>query len=128
MPNDLRVLVVDDRLVNRVVLSEIFIHLGCHVSVAEDGAQALCTLAVDHFDLICLDRVMPGLPGDEVAERLPAEQFVLAWSTDLSALPARFNGVLPKPISIAAAQVALERARDWRRRAHTRGKPSALAA
>ena len=128
MPNDLRVLVVDDLVVNRVVLSEIFIQLGCRVSVAEDGAQALSLLAVDHFDLICLDRHMPGLSGDEVAERLPAEQFVLAWSTDLSKLSARFNGTLPKPISIAAVQVAMNRARDWRRRAYTRGQAAALAA
>ncbi|HEY3948486.1 response regulator [Phenylobacterium sp.] len=125
MSNDLRVLVVDDHPVNRLVLSEILTYLGCCVCMAEDGAQALSSSTVDHFDLICLDRHMPGLSGDDVAERLPAEQFVLAWSTDLTDLPNRFNGVLPKPVSIAAAQVAMERAQDWRRRAYTRGSPAA---
>jgi CheY-like chemotaxis protein len=125
MTQDLRILVVDDRQVNRLVLSEIFTQLGGCVSVAEDGAQALAMAEVDHYDLICLDRQMPGLHGDQVAERLAAEQFVLAWASDLSGLPSRFNGVLPKPISIAAARVAMDRARDWRRRAYTRGAPAA---
>lgn len=114
MSNELRVLVVDDHPVNRRVLSEIFTHLGCGVSVAEDGAQALSTLSVDHFDLICLDRHMPGLSGDDVVQRLPADQFVLAWSTDSSDLPGRFNGALPKPISIAAAMEAMDQAYNRR--------------
>jgi CheY-like chemotaxis protein len=125
---ELRVLVVDDHPVNRLVLSEIFTHLGCEVCVAEDGTQALSLASVDRFDLICLDRHMPGLSGDEVAERLPAEQLVLAWSTDLCDLPDRFNGALPKPVSIAAAQVAMGRAADWRLRAPCRGQAAIRAA
>jgi CheY-like chemotaxis protein len=113
---DLRVLVVDDHPVNRLVLSELLKELGCEVSVAEDGAQALATTAGASFDLICLDRNMPGLSGDEVVERLPREQFVLAWSTDYDDLPARFNGVMSKPVSIAAVQSAMQRADAWRRR------------
>lgn len=117
MSNDLRVLVVDDHPVNRLVLSEIFRLLGCIVSVAEDGAQALSVSSVDHFDLICLDRNMPGLSGDEVAARLPGEQFVLAWSTDFVDLPERFNGTLDKPANLAAVQSAMMRAQVWRTRA-----------
>ena len=116
MSDGLRILVVDDHPVNRLVLTEIFTHLGGVVSVAEDGAQALSTSSVDHFDLVCLDRHMPGLSGDEVAARLPGEQFVLAWSTDLSDLPERFNGVLAKPVSLAAAELAMVRAQAWRTR------------
>lgn len=114
MSENLRVLVVDDHPVNRLVLTEIFVHFGCVVCVAEDGAQALSTSSVDHFDLICLDRHMPGLSGDEVAARLPSEQFVLAWSTDLTDLPDRFNGILCKPVTLDAAQTAVARAQAWR--------------
>jgi CheY-like chemotaxis protein len=114
MSDDLRILVVDDHPVNRLVLTEIFAHLGCVVSVAADGAQALSASRVEHFDLICLDRHMPGISGDEVASSLPAEQFVMAWSTDLTDLPDRFNGVLSKPVTLAAAQTAMERADAWR--------------
>ena len=114
MSADLRVLVVDDHPVNRLVLRELLSHLGCVVSAVEDGSQALSASSADHFDLVCLDRHMPGLSGDEVAERLPADQFVLAWSTDLADLPGRFNGTLSKPVTIAALQAALKRAEAWR--------------
>jgi CheY-like chemotaxis protein len=110
----LRILVVDDHPVNRLLLKEIFTHLGGVVSIAEDGMQALSILAVDHFDLICLDRHMPGMSGDEVVECLPRDQFVLAWSTDPCDLPARFNGTLAKPVSLAAARAAMTRAQAWR--------------
>jgi two-component system, sensor histidine kinase len=116
----LRVLVADDHPVNRLVMGELLSHLGCVVSLAEDGVQALSRSLVDRFDLICLDRHMPGLSGDEVAERLPAEQFVLAWSTDVSDLPKRYNGALSKPVSLPALQAALQRAGAWRE-ASTRG-------
>jgi len=110
----LRILVVDDHPVNRLVLTEIFTQLGCTVSAVEDGARALSASKVDAFDLICLDRHMPGLSGDEVVASLPAEQFVLAWSTDLSDLPPRFNGTLAKPVTLAAVQGAMARATRWR--------------
>ncbi|HEX3363740.1 response regulator [Phenylobacterium sp.] len=114
MSGGLRVLVVDDHPVNRLVLTEILAHLGCAVTTADDGAEALYASRVDHFDLICLDRHMPGLSGDDVAAALPADQFVLAWSTDLTDLPDRFNGALSKPVSIADVQRAVLRAAAWR--------------
>jgi len=114
LSDSLRILVVDDHPVNRLVLTEIFTQLGCAVSAAEDGAQALSRSNVEHFDLICLDRHMPGLTGDEVVAKLPPGQFVLAWSTDLSSLPVRFNGTLSKPVTLAAVQGAMERAVRWR--------------
>ena len=105
-------------------MTEVFTLLGCLVSVAEDGAQALSTSFVADFDLICLDRHMPGLSGDEVVGCLPAEQFVLAWSTDLSDLPQRFNGTLAKPISLASAQVAIACAQAWRARTQHGKRPA----
>jgi CheY-like chemotaxis protein len=112
----LRVLVVDDHPVNRLVLSEILTCLGCAVSTAENGDRALAALGPNGFDLVCLDRHMPGLSGDDVAAQLPPDQFVLAWSTDLTDLPERFNGALSKPVTVAAAEGALQRAQAWRAR------------
>lgn len=110
MNSGLRVLVVDDQRANRLVLAEIFTHLGCVVSTAEDGFQALAAASVDRFDLICLDRHMPGLSGDDVLSGLPHDQFVLAWSADPTDLPRRYDGALPKPVTMAAAQGALDQA------------------
>jgi CheY-like chemotaxis protein len=119
--SDLRVLVVDDHPINRLVMTEVLTQFGCVVSTAEDGAQALSAADVGRFDLICLDRQMPVMSGDEAVSHLAADQFVLAWSTDTSNLPARFNGALCKPVTMSAVQIALARAMAWRVRGLTSG-------
>lgn len=116
MSEPLRILVADDHPINRLVFRELFGELGCGVDVAEDGDQAILMAARGVFDLICLDRHMPGLSGDEVAAWLPADQFVLAWSTDLTDLPARFDGVLAKPLTAESAMRAMSSARARRDR------------
>lgn len=113
MSSKFRVLVVDDHAVNRRILTEIFSHLGCVVATAQDGLDALAAVSVEDFDLICLDRRMAGLSGDDVVHCLPYDRFVLAWSTEDSDLPARFNGVLAKPVTIAAAEAAMAQAIAW---------------
>jgi len=40
-------------------------------------------------------------------QQIPASQFVVAWSTDDVDVPARFDGFLDKPITIAAASEAI---------------------
>ena len=105
-----RVLVVDDNFHNRVVFREIFEHLGCAVNAVDCGEAALASLATNVYDLICLDRFMPGMSGDQLVARLPHDLFVVAWSTDPSNLPARYDAVLEKPISIPAAARIITRA------------------
>lgn len=107
-------LVVDDHPINRLVFREIFGHLDCAVHEADRGEEALLAAAIDGFDLICLDRHMPGLTGDEIAAQLPKDQFVVAWSTDLTDLPSRFNAVLAKPLTADSAARAIALARAWR--------------
>lgn len=102
-----RVLVVDDDHVNRLVGRDIFEHLGCSVEAVDNGAAALAAVAGNAYDLVCLDRWMPGLSGDEVAAQLPDHLFVVAWSTDPDGLPPWFDGVLSKPITISGAAAAL---------------------
>ena len=113
MSGDMRILVVDDHPLNRRILAELFEALGCSVATAECGLDALAASSVERFDLICLDRHMPGLSGDQVLAALPVDQFVLAWSTDLTDLPCRFNGTLAKPLTLAAAESAIARAIAW---------------
>lgn len=106
----LRVLVADDHPVNRLILAELFTQLGCEVWAVADGGGALEAAQRQIFDLICLDRHMPGLSGDEVAARLRPDQHVLAWTTDLRALPSWFDGILPKPVSLASVVAACQAA------------------
>lgn len=102
-----RVLVVDDHPVNRTIGAEVFQYLGCAVTTAANGYQALELMRQGTFDLVCLDRNMPGLSGDELVLQLPAHQFVAAWSTETTDLPARFDSTLSKPLSVAAAANAI---------------------
>lgn len=59
----LRVLVVEDNLVNQEVLRGYLDELGCVVTMADDGGSAL--LAVDEcpVDLVLMDCYMPGIDG-----------------------------------------------------------------
>ncbi len=63
----LRVLIVDDFELNRIVGEEILSAWNITVTHAEDGNKALKILEKESFDLILMDMQMPSLNGDEVA-------------------------------------------------------------
>lgn len=61
----LRVLLVEDNEINRLVATDMLTTGGHHVSVAVDGAQGVSMAAEDSFDLILMDISMPELDGVE---------------------------------------------------------------
>ncbi len=63
-------LVVDDNPENRDMLSRRLARRGYTVAVAEDGQQALTMIEAQHFDLVLLDIMMPGISGLEVLKIL----------------------------------------------------------
>ncbi len=65
----LRVLVVDDNVVNQEFAAEAVRRLGHFVTTAESGAEALEILARRTFDAVLLDVQMPGIDGLEVVRR-----------------------------------------------------------
>lgn len=69
-----RILVVDDNTSNRDLLFRRLCHDGHQVARADSGRRALEILAVEEFDLILLDLLMPDLNGYQVLERLKADQ------------------------------------------------------
>jgi adenylate cyclase len=69
-----RILVVDDNASNRDLLFRRLSHDGHQVTRADSGRRALEILAVDEFDLILLDLLMPELNGFQVLERLKADE------------------------------------------------------
>jgi two-component system sensor histidine kinase RpfC len=109
----LRVLVADDNPTNREVIGRILERGGHEAKLVHDGEQALDALEQGTFDLVLLDRNMPGLGGLEALqairlmtrgrERLP----VAILSADVTpearrdALEAGADGFLPKPIEVA---------------------------
>jgi len=106
----LRILAADDNPTNREVLGKILERGGHAATVVADGEDALDVLERESFDVVLLDRNMPGMGGMEALrairlltqarERLP----VAMLSADVTpeakreALEAGFDAFLPKPI------------------------------
>lgn len=66
----LKVLVVDDHVANRLLLSQQLEHLGHQVEVAADGSQALQLWHPGDFDLVITDCNMPVLNGYGLARKI----------------------------------------------------------
>ncbi len=66
----LSVLVADDNPTNREVLGKILERAGHGVTLAADGDLALDALEAGHFDIVLLDRNMPGLSGVETLQAI----------------------------------------------------------
>ena len=58
-----RILVVDDEELIRLLVTEILGRMGCEVTTAADGGEAVVVLNRESFDLIITDLVMPVLDG-----------------------------------------------------------------
>ena len=104
-----RVLVAEDNPVNQQVAQGMLENLGCRVTLAQDGQQALALARAQPFDLILLDLHMPVLDGLQAARQLralPQCQAVpiIALTAAVFAedrqrcLEAGMNGFVPKPI------------------------------
>jgi len=67
-----RVLVAEDNKINQVVISKMLEKLSCHVTLANDGKQAVDTykIAPDDFDIILMDCEMPKLDGYEATHAI----------------------------------------------------------
>jgi DNA-binding response OmpR family regulator len=65
-----KILIVDDTVVCRTILSLLLTQQGHKVTVAEDGHVALNDLKAEKFDLIILDNMMPNLSGLEVLQAI----------------------------------------------------------
>lgn len=66
----LRVLLVEDNLINQQVAREILESAGVVVDVASTGAAALEQLSADSYDVVLMDLQMPDMDGFEVTEHI----------------------------------------------------------
>jgi CheY-like chemotaxis protein/drug/metabolite transporter (DMT)-like permease len=65
-----RILIVDDGRTNRLKMTMSAKALGHEAVAVEDGAKALAKLAIDEFDVVLLDIVMPEIDGFEVLRQI----------------------------------------------------------
>jgi PAS domain S-box-containing protein len=115
----LRVLVVDDETSVRDIITELLTGDGHTVTAAADGREALEKLQAGTFDLVLLDRAMPGMNGDQVAAAVKKLRPTLPviMLTGFGVLmqanqecPAGVDFVVPKPVTLEDLRAALARA------------------
>jgi two-component system sensor histidine kinase RpfC len=106
----LRVLVADDNPTNREVVGKILERGGHAVVLVENGEEALDAVERESFDVVLLDRNMPGMGGMEALQamrlmtrgsgRLPVAMLSADVTPEVKreALEAGFDTFLPKPI------------------------------
>ena len=106
----MRVLVVEDHEVMARAIGTGLRREGMAVDVALDGDDALGHLAVTRYDVVVLDRDLPGVHGDEICRRLAAcrSPSRILMLTAASTVAARVEGLglgaddyLPKPFDFA---------------------------
>jgi DNA-binding response OmpR family regulator len=68
-----RVLVVEDEVVLAAAVARGLRHEGMAVDVSHDGADALAKLDVNRYDVVVLDRDLPGVHGDQVCRILAGQ-------------------------------------------------------
>src|SRR5260370_26798743 len=69
---DATILLVDDEPDLRTIIAEWFRREGCHVLVAEDGAQALQIISTDQVDVVVSDVRMPVMDGITLLKKVKA--------------------------------------------------------
>ncbi|MGF1484382.1 MAG: PAS domain S-box protein [Opitutales bacterium] len=124
----LRILVVDDSLINRQVLVANLEEMGYEAEEAEGGAEAVSKAGEAAFDVIFMDIRMPGMDGFEASsqlrqlELLPGKPapFIAALSADAARGHAArcqecgIDAYLTKPVEMARVDKLLREVHAWR--------------
>ncbi len=97
----LNILIVEDDPIILFATSEMLADLGHSVFEAADAEQALAALEKDRFDILVTDLSLPGIPGNELAERAIAQypDLRVIFASGYGALPASTaSGVLGRAV------------------------------
>ena len=115
----LRVLVVDDNPLNRMLMERQLAMLGApSPAMAESGLQALAMVLEAPFDVVLMDMQMPDLDGLETTRRLrelqiPVQPWVIGVTANafvddrLACLDAGMDDFLSKPVSMTTLNASL---------------------
>ena len=108
---DIKILVVDDNKMNRLVFSSLLKESGAQIYEAANGTECLNYIKNEHFDIIFLDHMMPDMDGietfslmQEMTENLCKDTPVIAFTANAMSgsyeiyKQSGFAGMLTKPI------------------------------
>lgn len=117
--NNLKILVVDDDSVTRLMLKKTLTKLKCEVDVADDGVQAIELISKHFYDVVVTDLKMPeGIDGIDVLEatkaKYPDTEVILVTGfasvdTAVTAMKKGAADYLQKPINLDEVIFRLER-------------------
>jgi signal transduction histidine kinase/ActR/RegA family two-component response regulator len=106
-----RILLVEDNIINQRVATGMLTKRGHHVTLAEDGAEAVATLERETFDLVLMDLQMPGMSGLDATAAIRKREQTTGGHVRIIAMTARamasdreqclaagMDGYLSKPI------------------------------
>lgn len=119
--NGKKVLLVDDEVVFTENMSSLLTKRGYNVSIANNGASAIQTLAKENFDVVVLDLKMPGMDGIATLKEIKklglfTETLMLtghgAVDTALEAVKIGAYDYLTKPCTIEELTEKIEEARE----------------
>lgn len=73
LPRGMRVLAVEDNVMNREIMASLLKMYGVQFEMAQSGAEAIRILGVKRFDVVLMDLQMPGIDGKETTRRIREE-------------------------------------------------------
>lgn len=113
----IRILIVEDEVITRFALEEALRDLGMIVAAYQDAESALLHLETATFDAAIIDVALPGLRGDEFAnkclQRYPDMAIVLVTGFDAQQVSRRLApgdrvATLEKPFELAVLRDCLK--------------------
>ena len=85
---DLKILLVEDVLVNQIVALSMIEPWGVTVDIAEDGLQAIKMWTDNQYDLILMDCLMPKMNGYDATKKIRERETILNTHIPIIALTA----------------------------------------
>lgn len=86
LPQNLRILLCEDNLINQKVAARMLEMLGHSVTLARDGKESVALFSQSPFDVVLMDLMMPEMDGTEAARSI--REFELGRRTPIIALTA----------------------------------------
>ncbi|MDP7132124.1 MAG: protein kinase [Planctomycetota bacterium] len=119
LPENLRVLIVDDQKTAQLISTKSCTEVGCQCAAVSSGVEALAHLETSKVDIVLTDRLMPEMNGDELAmqirEKYPELPIVMLTSIGTQMLtegctPECVDYVLAKPTTNERIEMAFANA------------------
>ena len=116
----LRILLVEDNVVNQKVAVRLFDRLGYRIDIAGNGIEAIAALRRQHYDTVFMDVHMPEMDGIEATRRICAEwprtrPRIIAMTANAmkedreECLAAGMDDFVSKPVRVEELRIAIER-------------------